>query len=477
MSLPTNTLDLSPVDWVGKQVQSFREAFWTDTFNNPGLNSLLTVVPGIKAKQQIVILGLLELVGKTKTVGNCAPDLSDQVIPSSEKLWDPEHIEDRFVECWKDLLDKFTVWGLANNIKKPDLTATDFANFLMDRVIDGLVQSIYRIVWFADTAIANVSGGGLLKNGVDVRYFNSIDGLWKQFFAVAAEFPEHYVQIPNNYGGIAAPAAPTLATATTGGTVAAGTYYVQLAYVNASGETVLGPVASQVTAGSTSTITVTTGALPAGATSVKAYISTASGTYTKYFSGTGSPIVITAPPSSGTSGTPATINGATTSAGQAFTASDTTNQLITGIMQQIVDNADTRLVGAMPSAAGKPQFFVTRSVMNQYKAERRKFTNIDAAYVRTEQGFGKMEFDGYDVIELDFEDRIIKSYFNNGTSSYLPHRIYFTSILNLQMGCEEEGSMTDTDAFYVPESKNYYIDTLYTIDVKEIEDYKVSLAY
>lgn len=476
MALPTNTLPLTAADWCGRQVETFREAFWTLTFQNPALNSLLTVIPGIKGKQQIVILGLLDLAGKTMTTNQCAPDTSDQVIADIQKHWDPNRIEDRFIECWKDLLQKFYVWGLKNGIQKPDLTGTDFADFLIERVVDALYQSIYRIAWFGDTAILNNASGGVLLDGIDIRYFNAIDGLWKQFFAVAAAFPGHYVQIPNNYGGVATPVAPTLATATTGGTIAAGTYYVQLSAVNTSGETPLGPVASQVTTGSTSTITVTTGALPAGATGFKAYISTTSGTYTRYFTGTGAPIVITVPPASGTAGTPVTINGATTYAGQKFTAADVTNQLITGIFTQITNNADTRLVGNQANA-GIPKFFVTRSVMNQYKQERRNFDHIDLAYTRTEEGFRSLSFDGYEVIELDFEDRIIAGYLQDGVSAYLPHRIYFTTVSNLQLGVEEEGSMTNVEDFYMPDSKQYYIDSLYSIDVKEIEDYKVSLAY
>jgi hypothetical protein len=340
---------------------AFREAFWTLTFKNPALNSLLTVVPGIKARQQIVILGLIDLVGKTKTLGQCAPDPSTQQIPDIQKEWNPNQVEDRFIECWKDLLDKFYVWGLKNNIDKPNLTGTDFADFITERVIDGLVQSIYRIAWLGDTAAAN------LTTGVDVRYFNAIDGIWKQIFAIATAFPNHHEVIPNNAG---------------------------VSY-----------------------------------------------------------------------------------AAQKFTAADTDNQLITGIMQSMIDNADTRLVGNNADPASRPTFFVTRSVMNQLKAERRKFPYIAQAYTRQETGFGTMEFDGYDVVELDFLDRFIQAYFNNGTVTYRPHRIYFTNILNVQLGVEEEGTMTSVEDFYAPVEKQYYIDTLYTIDAKIIEDYKVSSAY
>src|ERR1700733_12118509 len=52
-----------------------------------------------------------------------------------------------------------------------------------------------------------------------------------------------------------APLATTLTTATTGGTVAAGTYQGLITYVNAAGETVASAPAAVTTTGSTSTIT------------------------------------------------------------------------------------------------------------------------------------------------------------------------------------------------------------------------------
>jgi hypothetical protein len=78
--------------------------------------------------------------------------------------------------------------------------------------------------------------------------------------------------------------APTLATATTGGTVAAGTYLVAYSFTSAAGETTISPTASITTTGTTSTITVTTASLPGDANGINVYVSTAgggSGTLTK----------------------------------------------------------------------------------------------------------------------------------------------------------------------------------------------------
>ncbi|HEX6818893.1 MAG TPA: hypothetical protein VF120_10995 [Ktedonobacterales bacterium] len=68
-----------------------------------------------------------------------------------------------------------------------------------------------------------------------------------------------------------APPAPVLATATTGGTVAAGTYWVKVTAKNAQGETTGSAVTKVVTTGSTSTITITIFTVP-NATQYNVYI-------------------------------------------------------------------------------------------------------------------------------------------------------------------------------------------------------------
>lgn len=67
------------------------------------------------------------------------------------------------------------------------------------------------------------------------------------------------------------PPAPVLATATSGGTVAAGTYWVKVTAKNAQGETTGSSVAKIVTTGSTSTITITIFTVP-NATQYNVYI-------------------------------------------------------------------------------------------------------------------------------------------------------------------------------------------------------------
>lgn len=76
------------------------------------------------------------------------------------------------------------------------------------------------------------------------------------------------------------PGTPTMGTSTTGGTLAAATYYYRITAIDARGVESLGSVqASIITTGTTSTTTLTFAPAP-GAVSYRVYRSTTSGTYT-----------------------------------------------------------------------------------------------------------------------------------------------------------------------------------------------------
>lgn len=79
-----------------------------------------------------------------------------------------------------------------------------------------------------------------------------------------------------NFSNAPLPVPPiaTTATATTGGSVAAGTYNVRITYVNPIGETLASANTTQVTTGATSTITVTSPPAQNDATGYKVYMGT-----------------------------------------------------------------------------------------------------------------------------------------------------------------------------------------------------------
>jgi len=105
-------------------------------------------------------------------------------------------------------------------------------------------------------------------------------------------------------GTVAAPSGITTATATTGGTIAAATYFIYVVALTGFGQSAPSTVASQVTTGSTSTITATVGTEPSGAIYYGLYVGTVTGitNATLQTTFTGNTVTITAYTTSGIAG-------------------------------------------------------------------------------------------------------------------------------------------------------------------------------
>jgi hypothetical protein len=139
---------------------------------------------------------------------------------------------------------------------------------------------------------------------------------------------------------LAPPTQTAASTATTGGTIAANTYYLVVTAENALGETVASNEESITTTGTTSTITANF-ALPSGATGGKLYVGTATGlenVVTNF--GAVSTLTITAIPT--LSGTPPTSNTTANTAGFRVIVGGTGDpyEVANAILQSVADPTD-----------------------------------------------------------------------------------------------------------------------------------------
>lgn len=105
-------------------------------------------------------------------------------------------------------------------------------------------------------------------------------------------------------GSVSAPGSVTSSTATTGGTIAAATYSLYVVALTGTGQSAPSTVATQVTTGAASTITVTVGSEPTGAIYYALYAGTTAGitNATLQTTFTGNTVTITSYSTSGTAG-------------------------------------------------------------------------------------------------------------------------------------------------------------------------------
>ena len=353
------------LDFTKEEIKELSSAIFERVYANPTLNEYFVVQNGVKKDMQIAILGrMATMLGAGS--GGCAPTAATAAIPLSQKVWSLKTVSDRSSFCWTDdVKGTFFQWGSKNGVNREDLTSTDFANFIAERMEDAMDEMHHRLAWFNDTDAATTtdSPAGVITAGTDLDYFNKIDGAWKQLFAIGT----------------------------------------------------------------------------ADATKVSTGL--------------------------------ASRNGQATFALQKFTTTDRSNLVVTNTLDEMMKDADERLEGG-----GNVVFVATKSVWDQYKSEL-KFANVSFTTERIEGGIDVLYADGIELHKYSIWDRIIREYFNDGTKSYLPHRILMYDKDNLRIATEEESTFSETDIFYDKVTKKTYFDFQFDIDVKVIEDYLVQMAY
>jgi len=167
----------------------------------------------------------------------------------------------------------------------------------------------------------------------------------------------------------------------------------------------------------------------------------------------------------------ASRNGQATFTLQKFTSTDTTNKVATNALQNMYYDADMRLREQTDLV-----YIVTQSVADQY-AKELKASNQAFTTERLENGISVLKSDGIEVVAFPFLDRMIMTYFSNGTKYYLPHRAILTTKTNLGLGVEEVGSLGDTDVWYDKTANKTYLKFAYGIDAKVLINHLVQVAY
>ena len=192
--------DLSGLTMNPQEVDEVSKAIFELVIEEGDLSEYHEIETGITMKTQIAFIGNLGLLGYKQT--DCARTEDGSSIPLTEKYWDPVLIGDRLKHCATDINPLLKLFKKASRINPDfyDRIGSEELGLVIAKIEQALKQMANRYVWFGDTAAANISGGGVIKNGIDVKYFNAFDGLFKQIYAEVPTTASNYVEISQNAG-------------------------------------------------------------------------------------------------------------------------------------------------------------------------------------------------------------------------------------------------------------------------------------
>jgi len=190
--------DLTAMTINEEEQNDLSKAIFEATITGGDLSEFHEIETGVHHKQQIPFIGNMELVGKKQT--GCSRTESTETIPLTEKFWDPALIGDRLKHCATDVNNLFKLFKKAANVNPDfyDKIGSEEFGVIIAAVEKAMKKMNNRLVWFGDTAAANISGGGVITNGTDVAFFTPFDGLFKQIFSEIAAGSAYHVDIAEN---------------------------------------------------------------------------------------------------------------------------------------------------------------------------------------------------------------------------------------------------------------------------------------
>lgn len=179
-----------------QEVRSIAELVMDDVFQVPEFEQFHTIVDDIITQKYIGFVGKGGLVGTADQ--GCDPQPQDYSISTRQLEWDPKSWEVLIHQCYSDLENTAAVYSLQTGVKIKDFTETDYQNLIEMTLFEAMKEFMWRTIWFDDTEIDNVSSSGILKDGVDKKYFNLLDGFWKQIYTRVTENVKQRITIAAN---------------------------------------------------------------------------------------------------------------------------------------------------------------------------------------------------------------------------------------------------------------------------------------
>lgn len=165
-------------------VKEMSKTLFEGFYQRPDISSIMQIVEGIKSDAQLIAFKRHSgLAGYVRS--NCETTANTTLTaPTVNKTWSPKRIGDRFSECYETFDASFTAWMLKEGTDKPDLVGTEIGMFIAEQLSDMIQETVQRHAWFGDTAIAALTNNNLSSG--QLKFFNAIDGIWKQVFNIVA---------------------------------------------------------------------------------------------------------------------------------------------------------------------------------------------------------------------------------------------------------------------------------------------------
>jgi len=147
-------------------------------FHADNINGNYTIYPSVKYKQNIVMAPSLKSI--TAINDGCGANTCDPAgFTVKKKTITVENVSVKQEQCWTEFKDQVIVESYKNGINMPDMSGTQLADVIINRVRNGVMSDMSRNIW------AGMAAGAGIPANADCTYTSMGEGLWDKLAGVA----------------------------------------------------------------------------------------------------------------------------------------------------------------------------------------------------------------------------------------------------------------------------------------------------
>lgn len=179
------------------QIEKLSELIFLSSVILGSAGEIVTMVGNAKNGKQIGGVGEIGLIGHLSK--GCNEAYQKLQLMGIEKKWDLAEWVVPLEFCYDDIKGKLEGLSLKTGIAIEDMTSDQYMTDLVMPLLEKAVNKmLWRMIWFNDKEAKNKADGGVITDGVDLKYFTLNDGLFKRIFAITAAAPLQRVTIEAN---------------------------------------------------------------------------------------------------------------------------------------------------------------------------------------------------------------------------------------------------------------------------------------
>lgn len=191
-------LDFSKFTFSAEEIRAVKELLWDEVIQAPEISLIHTVYEGIVYDKEIGFVGKGGLVGVAQQTGDGDPVAQAFQIATRKVKWEPKGWEILIHQKRTDIEATAAVYSMKTGTSFNDFTSSDYMNIVLESLAQSVKEFIIRLFWFNDTAADVIAEGGTLTAGTDKKYFNILNGFFKQLMTQVTANPAQKVAVAEN---------------------------------------------------------------------------------------------------------------------------------------------------------------------------------------------------------------------------------------------------------------------------------------